>query len=81
MSFAFSPTLQYLVEHGADVNRGERSSSLHYAASFGRGDIARLLLRRVRGSGHVVQCYRYLVMHPKGNIRILLPFLIIAIIL
>lgn len=30
---------------GADVNRGQRSSSLHYAACFGRPAIAKVLLR------------------------------------
>lgn len=30
---------------GADVNKGQRSSSLHYAACFGRPGIAKVLLR------------------------------------
>lgn len=30
---------------GADVNKGQRSSSLHYAACFGRPAIAKVLLR------------------------------------
>ncbi|KJH41368.1 HECT-domain protein [Dictyocaulus viviparus] len=31
---------------GADVNKGHKSSSLHYAASFGRPDIVKVLLQR-----------------------------------
>ena len=34
--------VEYLCEHGADVNRGLRSSSLHYAACFGRPQIVRV---------------------------------------
>ena len=33
------------MEHGADVNRGVKSSSLHYAACFGRPNIVKLLLQ------------------------------------
>ena len=34
-----------MLEHGADVNRGVKSSSLHYAACFGRPNIVKLLLQ------------------------------------
>ena len=37
--------MEYLLEHGADVNRGVKSSSLHYAACFGRPNIVKLLLQ------------------------------------
>ena len=37
--------LEYLCQKGADVNKGQRSSSLHYAACFGRPQIAKVLLR------------------------------------
>ncbi|CAF4731754.1 unnamed protein product, partial [Rotaria magnacalcarata] len=37
--------IEYLCRRGADVNRGQRSSSLHYAACFGRPSIVRLLLK------------------------------------
>lgn len=37
--------VEYLLEHGADVNRGLKSSSLHYAACFGRPNIVKLLLQ------------------------------------
>ena len=37
--------VEYLLEHGADVNRGVKSSSLHYAACFGRPNIVKLLLQ------------------------------------
>lgn len=37
--------MEYLLEHGADVNRGLKSSSLHYAACFGRPNIVKLLLQ------------------------------------
>ena len=39
------PQVEYLLEHGADVNRGLKSSSLHYAACFGRPNIVKLLLQ------------------------------------
>lgn len=29
----------YLCDKGADPNKGQRSSSLHYAACFGRADV------------------------------------------
>ena len=40
----FKCTLQveFLCERGADVNRGLRSSSLHYAACFGRPQIVKV---------------------------------------
>lgn len=31
-----------MCERGADVNRGQRSSSLHYAACFGRPQVAKV---------------------------------------
>ena len=34
--------MEYLCERGADVNRGQRSSSLHYAACFGRPAVAKV---------------------------------------
>jgi E3 ubiquitin-protein ligase HECTD1 len=37
--------VEYLCQKGADVNKGQRSSSLHYAACFGRPQIAKVLLR------------------------------------
>jgi len=37
--------VEFLCERGADVNRGLRSSSLHYAACFGRPQIVKTLLR------------------------------------
>ena len=36
--------VEYLCEQGADVNRGQRSSSLHYAACFGRPAVAKVSL-------------------------------------
>lgn len=36
--------MEYLCERGADVNRGQRSSSLHYAACFGRPAVAKVSL-------------------------------------
>lgn len=35
----------YLCDKGADPNKGQRSSSLHYAACFGRAEIVKILLR------------------------------------
>lgn len=37
--------VEHFIDHGADVDRGQRSSSLHYAACFGRVNIAKALLR------------------------------------
>ena len=39
--------MEYLCERGADVNRGQRSSSLHYAACFGRPAVAKVSLAEV----------------------------------
>ncbi|CAF3339147.1 unnamed protein product [Rotaria socialis] len=44
-AFGTREMVEYLCRRGADVNRGQRSSSLHYAACFGRPSIARLLLK------------------------------------
>lgn len=44
-AFGTLEMVEYLCEKGADVNRGQRSSSLHYAACFGRPDIAKVLLK------------------------------------
>ncbi len=43
-AFGTREMVEYLCRRGADVNRGQRSSSLHYAACFGRSSIVRLLL-------------------------------------
>ena len=43
-AFGTREMVEYLCQRGADVNRGQRSSSLHYAACFGRPPIVRLLL-------------------------------------
>ena len=44
-AFGTREMVEYLCRRGADVNRGQRSSSLHYAACFGRSSIVRLLLK------------------------------------
>ncbi|XP_048585863.1 E3 ubiquitin-protein ligase HECTD1-like isoform X2 [Nematostella vectensis] len=44
-AFGTLEMVEYLCERGADVNRGQRSSSLHYAACFGRPAVAKTLLR------------------------------------
>lgn len=44
-AFGTTEMVEFLCEKGADVNRGQRSSSLHYAACFGRPSIAKVLLR------------------------------------
>lgn len=44
-AFGTAEMVEYLASRGADVNRGLRSSSLHYAACFGRPQIVRILLR------------------------------------
>lgn len=40
-AFGTAEMVVYLCEKGADVNKGQKSSSLHYAASFGRPDVSR----------------------------------------
>lgn len=45
-AFGSIEMVQYLCDKGADVNKGNKSSSLHYAACFGRPDIVKLLLQR-----------------------------------
>ena len=44
-AFGTQEMVEFLCQKGADVNKGQRSSSLHYAACFGRPAIARVLLR------------------------------------
>eukprot|EP00116_Pleurobrachia_bachei_P003651 sb/3463913/ len=44
-AFGTLTMVEYLIKKGADVNRGQRSSSLHYSAVFGRPAIAKVLLR------------------------------------
>ena len=44
-AFGTQEMVEYLCGKGADVNKGQRSSSLHYAACFGRPAIGRVLLR------------------------------------
>ncbi|CAF3371074.1 unnamed protein product [Rotaria sp. Silwood1] len=44
-AFGTREMVEYLCRRGADVNRGQRSSSLHYAACFGRPSIVRILLK------------------------------------
>uniref|UniRef100_A0A1X7TZ16 E3 ubiquitin-protein ligase n=1 Tax=Amphimedon queenslandica TaxID=400682 RepID=A0A1X7TZ16_AMPQE len=44
-AFGTLEMVEYLLENGADVNRGLKSSSLHYAACFCRPSIAKRLLQ------------------------------------
>uniref|UniRef100_A0A158Q903 E3 ubiquitin-protein ligase n=1 Tax=Elaeophora elaphi TaxID=1147741 RepID=A0A158Q903_9BILA len=44
-AFGTVEMVTYLCDKGADVNKGQRSSSLHYAACFGRSDIVKILLK------------------------------------
>ncbi|MCP9265968.1 HECD1 [Dirofilaria immitis] len=44
-AFGTLEMVTYLCDKGADVNKGQRSSSLHYAACFGRSDIVKILLK------------------------------------
>lgn len=44
-AFGTQEMVEYLCSKGADVNKGLRSSSLHYAACFGRPSIAKILLK------------------------------------
>ena len=41
-AFGTTEMVEYLLEQGADVNKGQRSSSLHYAACFGRPNIVKV---------------------------------------
>ena len=44
-AFGTQEMVEFLCAKGADVNKGQRSSSLHYAACFGRPAIGKVLLR------------------------------------
>lgn len=44
-AFGTQEMVEFLCDRGADVNRGQRSSSLHYAACFGRPNVVKVLLR------------------------------------
>ncbi|XP_053207496.1 E3 ubiquitin-protein ligase HECTD1-like isoform X2 [Panonychus citri] len=44
-AFGTQQMVEFLCERGADVNKGQRSSSLHYAACFGRPGVVKVLLR------------------------------------
>ena len=41
-AFGTLEMVEFLCHKGADVNRGQRSSSLHYAACFGRPAVAKV---------------------------------------
>ena len=41
-AFGTQEMVEFLCERGADVNKGQRSSSLHYAACFGRPAIGKV---------------------------------------
>lgn len=45
-AFGTVEMVTYLCEKGADVNKGQRSSSLHYAACFGRSDVSYFYIYR-----------------------------------
>lgn len=44
-AFGTAEMVEYLASKGGDINKGQRSSSLHYAACFGRPNIVKILLR------------------------------------
>jgi len=44
-AFGTPEMVEFLISKGADVNKGLRSSSLHYAACFGRTAIVQILLK------------------------------------
>lgn len=46
-AFGTADMVQYLCERGADVNKGHRSSSLHYAACFGNTEVLAAYRERV----------------------------------
>ena len=70
---ACASQVEYLCAHGADVNRGLRSSSLHYAACFGRP-----LIVRVRQLMCNVMCLVMCILY--GYIRFRRRILILLII-
>lgn len=43
-AFGTLEMVEFLCDRGADVNRGQRSSSLHYAACFGRPAVAKVTM-------------------------------------
>ena len=68
--------MEYLCAHGADVNRGLRSSSLHYAGCFGRPQIVRVCRRLAFVQCCNVHCilYVYEYISFRRRIFILLKF-------
>jgi len=52
----FFHQVEFLCERGADVNRGLRSSSLHYAACFGRPQIVKVTMSVNISSRSVLIC-------------------------
>lgn len=55
-AFGTLEMVEFLCHKGADVNRGQRSSSLHYAACFGRPAVAKV-------SACVLdQCIQFIIM-------------------
>ncbi|PIO35906.1 hypothetical protein AB205_0131630, partial [Aquarana catesbeiana] len=51
-AFGTQEMVEFLCERGADVNRGQRSSSLHYAACFGRPQVAKVMVIQININMH-----------------------------
>lgn len=56
----YASQVEFLCERGADVNRGLRSSSLHYAACFGRPQIVKVDIKKVVGIYCIVNIFAVL---------------------
>jgi len=64
--------VEFLCERGADVNRGLRSSSLHYAACFGRPQIVKV--RSVNCSVVFFEHDLLLVYHGAQTVSVIIEF-------
>ena len=59
--------VEYLLEQGADVNKGQRSSSLHYAACFGRPNIVKVMPKFARVVRVICCCCFKLLLRYDAN--------------
>ena len=64
-AFGTLEMVEFLCEKGADVNKGQRSSSLHYASCFGRPGIAKVLLKHGANPGKFFFINNYFSFYAK----------------
>ena len=70
-AFGTQEMVEFLCDRGADVNRGLRSSSLHYAACFGRPQIVKVIIKH-KHSLHALQAsFEYLTLCIFTSFRVI----------